>query len=441
MKQIVKRCVLLYALFSTNLLLSQKQPLDFLTSYCCIFSPSLVNPPQSLVTELNRLAGFERKNFLPPTTSIPLFERYPKLKNTIPFISLGDFSTPIERAYNFGNEIGCNNLYIKRDDCSGRIQENGVRNYGGNKVRKLEFELGSAIACGAQAVMTFGVVGSCHLLATAWYAQQLGLVCIGMVKPQHNSQSVRDKLLMHQVMGTTLYHYPDNAWRNSATIIHWWDYQQCTGNFPYLIPTGASCPFGVVGFVNAAYELKNQIDAHEMPEPDYLYVAGGSLGTAAGLILGLCALGIKTKVIVVTVEPTDEQQFNNELLKLIEQTNRFLHEADNSFLMYACNKFDFEIRTECAGLDYGLYTEQGKCACTQLQSCEHITLDGTYTAKAMAALVMDVQQNRVDKGSTILFWNTYCGTDYGVMTAQADYKKLPNCLHHYFETEVQELDR
>jgi 1-aminocyclopropane-1-carboxylate deaminase/D-cysteine desulfhydrase-like pyridoxal-dependent ACC family enzyme len=47
-------------------------------------------------------------------------------------------------------------LFVKRDDVSGEA-------YGGNKVRKLEFLLGQALAEKRRSVITFGARGSNHL--------------------------------------------------------------------------------------------------------------------------------------------------------------------------------------------------------------------------------------------------------------------------------------
>ena len=54
----------------------------------------------------------------------------------------------------------------------------------------------------------------------------------------------------------------------------------------YCIPVGGTSPLACLGHVSAAMELKQQIAAGVLPEPDFLYVAAGSLGTAAGLTLG-----------------------------------------------------------------------------------------------------------------------------------------------------------
>jgi len=93
---------------------------------------------------------------------------------------------------------------------------------------------------------------------------------------------------------------------------------------------GGSSPLGAVGYVNAAFELHGQIMKGEMPEPDCIYIASGSMGTAAGLILGIRTLSMKTKMVAVRV---NSERFVNvkRLIKLIYQTNSLLSSMDPSF--------------------------------------------------------------------------------------------------------------
>lgn len=77
---------------------------------------------------------------------IELFKSYPLLKEKLPYVSLGNFPTPVEKLENMGKKLGLNHLYIKRDDLSGTI-------YGGNKVRKLEFILAQALKSGVKEVL------------------------------------------------------------------------------------------------------------------------------------------------------------------------------------------------------------------------------------------------------------------------------------------------
>ena len=80
-------------------------------------------------------------------------------------------------------------------------------------------------------------------------------------------------------------------------------YYKREGVDPYLIPVGGSSPVGALGFVNAGFELRGQIEAGEVPEPKAIYVPLGTMGTAAGLLLGLRAAGLAARLVGVRVTP------------------------------------------------------------------------------------------------------------------------------------------
>ncbi|MFC2000465.1 pyridoxal-phosphate dependent enzyme, partial [Chloroflexota bacterium] len=111
---------------------------------------------------------------------ITLFEQYPLLQEKLPYMSLGEFPTPVHKLDGLGRELGIGQLYVKRDDLSGQA-------YGGNKIRKLEFLLGDALRANADEVVVFGGIGSNHAVATAIYVKQLGLRSISMLVPQPNA--------------------------------------------------------------------------------------------------------------------------------------------------------------------------------------------------------------------------------------------------------------
>jgi len=52
---------------------------------------------------------------------LPLFEDYPLLAEKVPRVELGQFPTPVEKLVRFGEELGIDGLYIKRDDLSGAV--------------------------------------------------------------------------------------------------------------------------------------------------------------------------------------------------------------------------------------------------------------------------------------------------------------------------------
>jgi len=232
---------------------------------------------------------------------IPLFMHYPLLGEKLPYVSLGEFPSPVQKLDRLGGDLGINHLYIKRDDLSGKV-------YGGNKIRKLEFLLDNAVRAGAKEVLTYGSAGSNHCLATAIYAQQLGLRSISMLIPQPNAQYVRRNLLMSHHCGAEFHLHRNRSFVVLGTMYQLLRHRLKYRRFPQAIPFGGSSPLGVIGFVNAAFELKEQILKGEIPEPDRIYVASGSLGTATGLMLGLRAADLKSRLISVRV--TDEKLVN-----------------------------------------------------------------------------------------------------------------------------------
>src|SRR5438093_7824777 len=69
----------------------------------------------------------------------------------LPRFSLAQLPTPIEKLARLSRELGGPELLIKRDDQTGLA-------LGGNKVRKLEFLVGDALAQGADTLMTVGTL-------------------------------------------------------------------------------------------------------------------------------------------------------------------------------------------------------------------------------------------------------------------------------------------
>jgi D-cysteine desulfhydrase len=365
---------------------------------------------------------------------IPLFEQYPLLGEKLAYVPLGEFPTPVRKLERLGPELGIGQLYIKRDDLSGKL-------YGGNKPRKLEFILGSALRCKAKEVITFGCAGSNHALATAIYAQQVGLKSISMLMPQPNARYVRRNLLMSHHCGAEL-HLCGTGLESAVNIPLVYTaaiYQLKKGRFPYFVPPGGSSALGVAGYVNAALELRAQITSGEIPGPQYVYVACGTMGTAAGLILGLRAAGLGARVVSVAV--SGERYTNSRaMIGLINKTNSLLCSLDASFPKLEFSETDVDIRHGYFGQRYALFTNEGMEAVSLMRESEGIKLDGTYTGKTLAALRHDGKNGSL-RDKTVLFWNTLNSRDFSDDTSDLDYHDLPRPFHRYFEEDVQPLDR
>ena len=88
----------------------------------------------------------------------------------LPRIRLAHLPTPMEPMPRLASALGLSSLWVKRDDCTGL----GV---GGNKIRKLEFDLAAALAEGADCVVCGGVVQSNTARQAAAACAKLGLEC------------------------------------------------------------------------------------------------------------------------------------------------------------------------------------------------------------------------------------------------------------------------
>ena len=348
-------------------------------------------------------------------------------------MTLGALPTPVERLQALEETLGGTSarLYVKRDDLSGSP-------YGGNKVRKLEFLLARAVSRGYKEVLTFGGAGSNHALATGLYARPLGLKSISMLIPQPNAYSVRKNLLLSQRAGIELHLGSGMAGVALATLQLLCVHRFRTGRFPYLIAPGGTSAVGMIGFVNAAFELKAQIERGEMPEPDVLYAASGTMGTVIGLLLGLKAAGLKTKVAAVRVTEARFSSVGKAARFSAPRTNCCTRPPRHS---PPPSRFqDFQFIHDFYGEATGFIHRKPWKRCAWPPIPRPCVLKAPYTDKTFAALLTDARAGRLE-GKTVLFWNTHNSLDLSGEISGMDYHELPKPFHRYFEEDVQPLDR
>lgn len=360
-----------------------------------------------------------------------LLEQYPKLAERIPVRVLADLPTPVERLAPL-EEPGGPALWVKRDDLTSEI-------YGGNKTRKLELILGKLAAFGQKRVLTFGFAGSNHAAATALFCEPLGIECTSMLMPQPPSRAVRENLLLGHARGARLKLYPGLKTLILGAVIFRTFNRGRLGSMIPMISAGGTTPEGNTAFVNAAFELAAQVADGACPEPDAIYVAAGSLGTAAGLIAGVKAAGLATEVIPVGVT---EQRFANStaLAKEVCRTLRFLRRRDPSFPRVEITPANAVVGGGYLGERYGLFTAAGAAAMETARERAGMALEGTYTAKAFACF-LDAAMDPTNEGKNLMFWNTANSADISERVASVDYRELPEEFHHYFTDPVQPLDR
>jgi D-cysteine desulfhydrase len=351
----------------------------------------------------------------------PLSARFPALAAALPYVRLSSLPTPLEDAAGLAAHLGLAALAVKRDDLSAPA-------YGGNKIRKLEFLLGDALARNCETVVTFGSVGSNHALATSVCARQVGLSCHAVLLDQALTPYVSATLRYHLCIGTQL--HPAGSFNQSRAV-----FERIRANHPggaarvYEIPWGGSNWLGAAGFVAGALELAAQLGAAGEPAPDYVYVAGGTMGTAIGLALGLRVAGLGTQVVAPRAVPSGASSADR-VAELVAETNRELHARDASFPLLEDPLRNLELRPEFFGSGYAEATPEAIEAVALMRDLQHVKLETTYTGKAFAGLVADARSGRL-RGRRVLFWNTYSSAPYPQDLANADPAALPAAFRHY----------
>jgi D-cysteine desulfhydrase len=351
----------------------------------------------------------------PTLQTFPLFVAYPGLAATLPRFPIDNDPSPVQRVEAIEAELGFSGFFVKRDDVLGSP-------FGGTKARKLEMLLGEAKAKGASEVLTFGGVGSNHALATAIHARAAGLSVTLLLLPEPNTPHVRDNLLALASQGAALRMTgPDRV----DALVRAAERSGAPPN-PYVIAPGGTSATGNVGCVNAVFELAGQVAEGLLPRPDVIYVPSGTMGLAAGLSVGLEALGWQTQVRAVRVSST-RYVSPARLERLFDQTAGLLRARDSSFPALRLSKERVVIVHHAAGAGYALPTTAAREATTWFGARAGLPLDLTYTAKSAAAMLREAA---IWRGKVVLFWNTYDARRVGA--GDATPADLPEELRGWF---------
>ncbi|HUF67677.1 MAG TPA: pyridoxal-phosphate dependent enzyme [Longimicrobiales bacterium] len=341
----------------------------------------------------------------------PLFRRFPDLAGRLPWQPLGKFPTRVDRVTVRTPDGSDRTFFVKREDLCGDV-------YGGNKVRKLEFLLPEAKRRGARRLITVGAAGSHHALATTVHGTASGFGVTVVLFPQDLTDHVRDILLMDQALGAEIRwvrrmeFVPFAMWHARLS----WRHEQ-----PFVVAAGGSDATGTLGWVGAGLELAEQIARGECPVPPVIHVAAGTLGTAAGLALGLAIAGVDTRIAASRI--TSRIITNEHALgQLVRGAAALLHSAGDMPVQRAIDMV--EIRHGQIGRGYGRTTPEAENARRAFADAE-LMLDGTYTAKAAAELLAS------EDDEDTLFINTLSSVEPLDRVAPGTVTELPDAVAAY----------
>lgn len=318
----------------------------------------------------------------------PIFALLPRLEGRVPWVELAELPTPVAPLPEAGPDV-----WVKHDGRSSPL-------YGGNKVRTLEPLCALALAEGATRMYGTGAYGSNHVLAMAVHAPRVGLKTGAVLFPQPRSPSAIENA--RALMGCcdeiiALRHWstlPWGMWRARRRA-------RARGEQAYVMVPGGAIPRGTLGYVSAALEVADQVEAGLLPPPRTIVLPAGSTCTTAGLLLGFALAerrrGLRAPVLhAVRVTPWPVTAKFRIAGLAIRAWRALAALAEDEFgLSPDWFRAHLEVDGRQLGRGYGHATEAGLAAKARLGA--RVKLDTTYSAKAAAA---------IGGAGPVLFWAT-----------------------------------
>lgn len=281
-----------------------------------------------------------------------------------------------------------------------KLDEETAFGLGGNKVRKLEYELGPPRLRDVTHLVTVGGAQSNHARVTAAAAARLGLGCVLVLNGEPPDPPTGNALL-HRLLGAkvrVVSSRTERALGLEAEIIRIAE----SGGKALPIPLGASTPLGALGYIRCALEINDQIP----PEPDrdlQVILASSSGGTLGGMVAGFALLERTDVHLLAVSSDTPAAELQETAVTLAGQALELL-EADPERLETMKGRLD--VTDAEVGEGYGIPTQASREATALLAQSEGLLVDPVYTSKAMAGLVRAVRDGRFPAGDRILFVHT-----------------------------------
>lgn len=300
-------------------------------------------------------------------------------------MALASLPTPLQRATRLGVRLGIEELFIKRDDLTGF-------SLGGNKIRKLEFLIGDALAQDADTILVRGGPKSNLCQAAADAARVAGLACELILHGSRPSQTPVNLALAEGSGAISWFTGDDDRSSVDPFAERRADRLRSDGHRVYGIPRGGASAVGAVGYHLAVAEIAAQL-ADAGIDTASIVVCVGSGGTLGGIVSGVASLGISWPLFGASVS-RDCDEAGSQVDSIAEQCARLLGTAAPAHRL---------TMVDARGPGYGETWSLAEAASELARENEGLILDPTYTAKAFAALV---QLTTAGMEGPLVFWHT-----------------------------------
>ena len=294
--------------------------------------------------------------------------------------------TPLQFLPHLSKDLDLN-FYLKRDDLTDLA-------LGGDKPRKLEYEIAQAIAKGADYLVTCGSSQSNHARLTTAAARRLGLD-VAVVLSYDQWHAIQGNLLTVYLMGARVeIIQTEDHWDLEEHALVLCKELKVEGKKPHYIPVSGTTPHSSLGYISGALETFEQLSKQDVI-PDAVYLPFGTGGIFTAMMLTFREKGIDTPFFGISVNrnlekcDTNLDKWWNALCKLLDIDPARPHG-------------EFELYDKFIGKEYGDPTEAGLDAIMKMATAEGILLDPVYSGKVFSGFLSHYEEGRFKKGQNVL---------------------------------------
>jgi 1-aminocyclopropane-1-carboxylate deaminase/D-cysteine desulfhydrase-like pyridoxal-dependent ACC family enzyme len=310
----------------------------------------------------------------------------------LPRFPLTHLPTPIDDCCNLSKALGGKvRILMKRDD----LTTSGL---GGNKVRRLEFIMGRALAEGCDCIVHGLAAQSNYCRQTAAAAARAGLECYLILRQDAKCEDPpMANRLMDYVFGAKVEMVPAGGVQTAA-IDALVERLKSEGRKPYRIGPADEI-LGTISYALSMAEILEQTKAMGIT-PIALAVTARE-GTLAGLVLGKCLLGFEGRVQAYDMDPRSTlPRWRQSTCQLVQDTAAVLGAS------VELSADDIHISGEFSGPAYAEPSAACLDALLLLGRTEGLVAGPVYVAKGLAGFFDDVRKGQFPSGGNVVFVHT-----------------------------------
>jgi len=307
----------------------------------------------------------------------------------IPRVDLAYAPTPLLKLERLSAELGTE-LWVKRDDLTGLLET-------GNKIRKLEFLVGEALAQNADTLITCGTLQSNCCRCVAAVCARLGLRAVLALKGARPDE-YDGNLLLDRLLGADIHYCTDAEWEKiDETMQDLAARERSAGRTPYVIPESGATVVGALGYLACGQEIAQQV-RHGAPEFDTIAITNFSGGSQAGLLMAAQLTGLRADVVGVPIAW--------EAARVRAYVGEVIDRARSRYGLAVRPPTDVRLLDGYQGVGRSAVRREELDTMLTLARLEGVVLDPVYTAKAFSGLLATLRRDPRALGRRVCFVHT-----------------------------------